>query len=390
MDKLKIKKLGEVCIINPKKSELGKFNSELKVSFVPMNELIEDRQNFNSNIIKPLNEVYKGYTYFQSNDVVLAKVTPCFENGKLGIATNLENNIGFGSSEFHILRPKEIVLAKWIYYSLKTGSFIHLAKLSMTGAGGLKRVPTKFIQNWSIFVPSLKEQQKIVDKLDSVFEKIDKSILLLEENLKHSKALMGSILDEEFGDLELSYHKKPLSEIVTVINGRAYKQIEMLNSGKYPILRVGNFFSNRGWYYSDMELPENKYCEEGDLLYAWSASFGPKIWDGEKSIYHYHIWKLVPTSDNISKKFMYYLLERDTDKIKEEGGRGVGMIHITKGDIEKRMMVLPPLEVQEAVVSRIEKLYDLHEQLTKELKLKLNNMKALKSSLLDQAFKGEL
>lgn len=390
MDKLKTKKLGEVCVINPKKSELGKFNSELKVSFVPMNQLIEDRQNFNSNIIKPLNEVYKGYTYFQNNDVVLAKVTPCFENGKLGIAINLENNIGFGSSEFHILRPKEIVLAKWIYYSLKTGSFIHLAKLSMTGAGGLKRVPTKFIQNWSIFVPSLKEQQKIVDKLDLVFEEIDKSIVLLEENLKHSKALINSALDEEFAELETKYKKKPLAEIVTVINGRAYKQTEMFNSGKYPILRVGNFFSNRGWYYSDMELDETKYCEKGDLLYAWSASFGPKIWDGEKSIYHYHIWKLVPTSKNISREFLYYLLERDTDKIKEEGGRGVGMIHITKGDIEKRMMVSPPFNIQEQVVSRVEKLYDLHEQMTKELKLKLDNMKSLKSSLLDQAFKGEL
>ena len=87
---------------------------------------------------------------------------------------------------------------------------------------------------------------------------------------------------------------------------------------------------------------------------------------------------------------MYYLLERDTDKIKEEGGRGVGMIHITKGDIEKRMMVLPPIDIQEAAVSRIEKIYELHERLTIELKLKLDNMKALKSSLLDQAFKGEL
>ena len=208
--------------------------------------------------------------------------------------------------------------------------------------------------------------------------------------MKYSKALISSALDEEFGNLEAKFKKKPLAEIVTVINGRAYKQTEMFDNGKYPILRVGNFFSNRGWYYSDMELDENKYCEKGDLLYAWSASFGPKIWDGEKSIYHYHIWKLVPTSDNVSKKFMYYLLERDTDKIKEEGGRGVGMIHITKGDIEKRMMVLPPIDIQEAAVSRIEKIYELHERLTIELKLKLDNMKALKSSLLDQAFKGEL
>lgn len=263
--------------------------------------------------------------------------------------------------------------------------------LNKARGGALQNISLADLKNAEIIYPSSKiEQRRITSKLDELFLKIDKSILLLEENLKHSKALISSALDEEFGNLEARYKKKPLAEIVTVINGRAYKQVEMLNSGKYPILRVGNFFSNRGWYYSDMELPENKYCEKGDLLYAWSASFGPKIWDGEKSIYHYHIWKLVPTSDNVSKKFMYYLLERDTDKIKEEGGRGVGMIHITKGDIEKRMMVLPPIDIQEAAVSRIEKIYELHERLTIELKLKLDNMKALKSSLLDQAFKGEL
>ena len=257
--------------------------------------------------------------------------------------------------------------------------------------GALQNISLTDLKNAEITYPSSKiEQKRIVSKLDTLFKKTDTAIQLLVENLKHSKALISSALDEEFGNLESTYEKRPLAEIVTVINGRAYKQTEMLDSGKYPILRVGNFFSNRGWYYSDMELEDNKYCEKGDLLYAWSASFGPKIWDGEKSIYHYHIWKLVPTSNNVSKKFMYYLLERDTDKIKEEGGRGVGMIHITKGDIEKRMMVLPPLEIQEAVVSRIEKIYDLHEKLTLELKLKLENMNALKSSLLDQAFKGEL
>lgn len=257
-------------------------------------------------------------------------------------------------------------------------------------AAGQSGVNKKALENYPILVPPISVQNKIVLLLDKSIDLIDQSIELLNINLNHSKSLINSALDNEFTKVEANYKKKALAEIVTVINGRAYKQTEMLNSGKYPILRVGNFFSNRGWYYSDMELDENKYCEKGDLLYAWSASFGPKIWDGEKSIYHYHIWKIVPSTEKLSKKFLYYLLERDTDKIKEEGGRGVGMIHITKGDIEKRMMVFPPLDIQEIVVSRIEKLYELHDQLTKELKLKLDNLKALKSSLLDQAFKGEL
>lgn len=76
---------------------------------------------------------------------------------------------------------------------------------------------------------------------------------------------------------------RQLGEVATLINGRAYKQEELLTAGATPVLRVGNFFTNKNWYYSDLKLEENKYCETGDLLYAWSASFGPK------SIFHYHI-----------------------------------------------------------------------------------------------------
>jgi type I restriction enzyme S subunit len=92
----------------------------------------------------------------------------------------------------------------------------------------------------------------------------------------------------------------------------------------------------------------------------------------------------------IDDQEFYYLLERDTQKIKEEGGRGVGMIHITKGGIEKRMMVLPPMVVQNKVVKTVEDFYDLHDKLLKSENQKLDYLKALKSSLLDQAFKGEL
>lgn len=145
-----------------------------------------------------------------------------------------------------------------------------------------------------------------------------------------------------------------LKDICTVLNGRAYKRNELLKHGKYPVLRVGNFFSNRDWFYSDLELEENKYCDNGDLLYAWSASFGPKIWDGEKVIYHYHIWKLIPDETKINKHFLYHVLYRETEAIKSKGGRGIAMIHITKQGFEETQIPLPPLSVQEAIVSEIE------------------------------------
>ena len=86
--------------------------------------------------------------------------------------------------------------------------------------------------------------------------------------------------------------KVKLSDVCVLKNGRAYKKNELLSRGKYQVLRVGNFFTSKNWYYSDLELDETKYCDRGDLLYAWSASFGPKIWEGEKTIFHYHIWRV--------------------------------------------------------------------------------------------------
>ncbi|MGH8556988.1 MAG: restriction endonuclease subunit S [Methylococcales bacterium] len=137
-----------------------------------------------------------------------------------------------------------------------------------------------------------------------------------------------------------------------MFNGRAYKQEELLNEGSTPVLRVGNFFSNRNWYYSDLTLDDEKYCHTGDLLYAWSASFGPKIWDGQKAIFHYHIWK-VELTDRIDKMFLYYLLEMDSVKIKSEGS-GIAMMHTTKGGMEKRKFPLPNIDTQRAIVAQIE------------------------------------
>ena len=154
-----------------------------------------------------------------------------------------------------------------------------------------------------------------------------------------------------------------LKDVATLLNGRAYKQDELLDSGKYAVLRVGNFFSNRGWFYSDLELDDDKYCDNGDLLFAWSASFGPKIWDGGKVIYHYHIWKII-TTPQIDKKYFYYYLENAADRIKESG-HGIAMIHTTKSEMEQMELLLPEMEQQlqiAAVLDKISELISLRKQ----------------------------
>ena len=141
--------------------------------------------------------------------------------------------------------------------------------------------------------------------------------------------------------------KVKLKEICRLINGRAYKQSELLASGKYLVLRVGNFFSDKDYYYSDLELEDDKYCDNGDLLFAWSASFGPKIWNGGKVIYHYHIWKMV-LSDRVNRDYLFYYLYYLSERIKSEGHGGI-MIHTTKAEMEEREFILPDLSHQKKI-----------------------------------------
>ncbi|WP_440897448.1 restriction endonuclease subunit S [Amphibacillus sp. Q70] len=181
-----------------------------------------------------------------------------------------------------------------------------------------------------------------------------------------------------------------LRDIVDLLNGRAYKKHELLNKdeGRTPVLRVGNFFTNNSWYYSDLDLQDDKYCDNGDLLYAWSASFGPKIWNGGKVIYHYHIWK-VNIFGGVSKQFLYYLFLKDVNDIKDVT-TGSTMVHVTKANMEKRVFPLPPLNEQKYIVEKIESLFDLCEKWEQEVSKQQVYLSTLREKVLDDAMKGVL
>ena len=158
-----------------------------------------------------------------------------------------------------------------------------------------------------------------------------------------------------FGDNETNpkrFLQKPLSEVAVLHNGRAYSARELQQSGKYRILRVGNFFSTSEYYYSDMELEPSKYCSKGDLLYAWSATFGARIWEGEKVIYHYHIWKVDHDESSLDKVFFCFLLNQMTEALKGET-HGSTMMHLTKEGMEKKLIIIPSKHEQLRFVSML-------------------------------------
>ncbi len=162
-EKWQMVKLSECCQINPKKKKL---DNNLDVSFIDMATLPVDGYKFTHSEVKKLFDVEKGYTYFEESDIVLAKITPCFENGKCGIATNLKNSIGFGSTEFIVLRANKEVLPEYLYLFIASKEIKDIGKKFMTGTVGQQRISLDFLKDYKIPLPSIVNQEKIISKLE--------------------------------------------------------------------------------------------------------------------------------------------------------------------------------------------------------------------------------
>ncbi len=193
--------LSELCEINPPKREVADLKEDTIVSFIPMANVSENGE-IDLSETRNLGEVYKGFTYFKENDVLFAKITPCMENGKGAIAKNLTNEVGFGSTEFHVLRPKEGITSEWLYYLTTLPNFRQQAEKNMTGSAGQKRVPKQFFDKYKVNKPTIESQEefkKIILKINSQKEMLKKSLAILDTNFQSlmQRAFKGELFTEQ-------------------------------------------------------------------------------------------------------------------------------------------------------------------------------------------------
>lgn len=189
-------RLGECCIINPKKSsDIRLVDNDLMVSFVSMSDVSEDGRIVTCNH-KQYESVKSGFTYFSENDVLFAKITPCMENGKGGIAKGLLNGIGFGSTEFHVLRPVDQVSNScWLYELTSFPQFRQAAEINMTGSAGQRRVPASFLANYKVSLPPISLQNQFADFV----HQLDKSKMAVQKSLDELEILKKSLMQTYFG-----------------------------------------------------------------------------------------------------------------------------------------------------------------------------------------------
>jgi type I restriction enzyme S subunit len=231
------KRLKFACRINPSKSEIGSVAKDLPVTFVPMERVTEDGE-VRTTETRRLEDVLQGFTYFRDGDIVVAKITPCFENGKGGVCRCLVNGIGFGSTEFHVLRPLRGIDPHFIFYVTKSDAFRSGGAAFMYGAAGQQRVPEDFIRDFQTNIPESAQQQAIAAFLDRKTAQIDdligkkeRQIELLQEK---RQALISQAVTkgldpnvpmkdsgvEWLGSVPLHWQVKKLKHFVQFLNHR--------------------------------------------------------------------------------------------------------------------------------------------------------------------------
>jgi type I restriction enzyme S subunit len=401
------KPLADVCKIKPPKAEARNSCAESDlVSFVPMEDLGIDQKVLLPTKVKLLADVAGSYTYFADGDVLMAKITPCFENGKLGIAANLTNGIGFGSSEYIVFRPSESLNREWLYYFLSRDAFKVEAAERMSGAVGHKRVPKEFIETYPIPVPRLPEQHRIVGILDEAFDGLARATANAEQNLRNARALFESHLDSVFTQRGEGWVEKRLEEVLAMQprNGWSPPAANHADSGT-PVLTLSSvtgfvFRPEKIKFTSAVTDSRARYwVQNGDLLITRSNT--PElvghvaIASGieEPTIYPDLIMRMNPNPAEAITEFLYYQMR--TPALRSEvsdraQGANPTMKKISNGAVRTLPIFVPPIHEQRRVVVQLDALAAETQRLESIYQQKLAALSELKKSLLHEAFTGQL
>ncbi len=379
------KHIGEIAIIKPPKSEAReRVAADALVSFLPMEDLgicimyPEPKQT------KRLSDVVGSYTYFAEGDVLLAKITPCFENGKLGIAKGLKNGVGFGSSEFIVIRPEGSVSNEWLFHILSSDDFRNAGAQRMGGAVGQQRVSKEFVEGYEIPVPPLAEQQRIVGVLDEAFAGLATAQAHAAKNLQNARALFESHLQSVFTRRGKGWVETTVDRLSTNLDS---KRVPITKSdrkaGKYPYYGASGIVDYVAEYIFDGDAL--LVSEDGANLLMRSTpiafSVSGKFWVNN----HAHILKF----DNMAtQRFVeFYLASIKLDDFVT----GAAQPKLNQKALNSIPIPIPAkLAERDSIVTQLDSLAAETQRLTRLYEQKQTALAALKKSLLHQAFAGKL
>ena len=348
---------------------------------------------------RSLTEVAGSYTYFAEGDVLLAKITPCFENGKLGIARNLVNGIGFGSSEYIVIRPNPEIDADFLYHFLDRATFREEGAKQMTGAVGHKRVPKEYVEGALIPVPTIKEQRRIVTLLDEAFADIATAKTNAEKNLQNARELFESQLQAIFSKRGTNWEDKTLEQISTTF-GRGKSRHRPRNDpalygGKYPFVQTGDvrnaehIITEFSQTYSEAGLAQSKLWPKGTICITIAANIAETGILGFDACFPDSVIGVVPNSNEAEVGYVEYVLQSFKARL-QALGQGSAQANINMGTFENERFPFPKVEEQRGIVAKLDALSQESQRLESMYRQKLSALDDLKKSLLHQAFSGQM
>jgi type I restriction enzyme, S subunit len=389
--------LGKICDINPRLEK--NLRLDLVCSFIPMDYVDEISGTIRDRSVRPVSEVAKGYTAFIEGDVLFAKITPCMENGKCTIAKNLINGRGFGSTEFHVIRPTESITSNWIFYFLRQTKIRQDAERNMTGSAGQKRVPTQYISELKIPLPSFEEQERIA----RILAKCDRIRRTRRYTQQLSDTYLQSVFLEMFGgesarDWDSIKVESIVKKIRTGPFGSQLLHSEFIDNGAVSVLGIDNAVENSFSWKKRRFISLDKYQElkrytvhSGDVLITIMGTCGkcaivPK--DIPLAINTKHLCCLTLDEKKCLPEYLqsFFLLHPLALRQLGLSERGAVMPGLNMGLIKDLTMPLPPISVQEKFAQIVQK----YDRLCTQQREATRQAEHLFQTTLHRAFQGEL
>jgi len=444
----------DACEVNPPKPSKDFLPADAPVTFVPMPAVDADMGAITNPEIKPYLEVRNGFTSFRDGDVIMAKITPCMENGKAAIVHGMKNGIGFGSTEFHVMRSRGEILPEYLYYYIRQKSFRNEAESHFTGSVGQKRVPADFIKQSVIPLPPLTEQQRIVARVEAlltyvnasrdrlsrmplIMKKFRQGVLAAacsgrltegwrEENpdIENASLLVEKIIKSHKNDVKAFGGKAGTStegvhdiSEVDIPDSWTICELKYLSKpGKpitYGILKPGQDIPNGIPYIRVVDFPNNKLnlktirhttpeiaanykrstLSGNDLLLSIRGTVG-RVCQIPLELNGGNITQdsvRISVHDSISRKYIeLYLQTPSVQKRFESAIKGVAIRGVNVGDVRVLQVVLPPLTEQHEIVRRVNALFERADAIEREVNGASRRTEALTHAILAKAFRGEL
>jgi len=420
-----VKRLRFVSESNPVPSEVRSLPGETEVSFVPM-EAVGERGGLSLETTKQLADVKAGYTYFRDGDIVIAKITPCFENGKGALAAGLTNGIAFGTTELHVLRATECAERRFTFYVTLSDAFRRLGEADMYGAGGQKRVSESFVRNFSPALPSLPEQRAIAAFLDRETARIDALVakkerliaLLQEQRTALITRAVTKGLDpivpmkdsgvEWLGEIPAHWEVKRLRHLVARIEQGWSPDCENreADEDEWGVLRAGCV--NRGAFLeSDHKaLPAalmpmvSLEIAEGDLL--MSRASGSRELVGSVAVVPKcrprlllcdKVFRLHPYVERADRYFLAYAMNsrvaRSQIEVVLSGGSGLAN-NIAQEVVKDLLFAQPRLPEQRAIAAFLDRETARIDALVAKVRAAIERLNELRTALISAAVTGTI